>query len=53
LVVALNVQKLMAEGAKYEHEAIPTVAEMLPNGLAAYETVRAEYDKRRALLPKQ
>lgn len=53
LLEALNVQKLMGEGAKYEFEAIPKVAEMLPNGLKAFETVRAEYDKRKNLLPKQ
>jgi hypothetical protein len=43
---AEQVKKLLAEGKNYEFEAIPTVAEMLPNALKAKQTVRDAYDLR-------
>jgi len=44
-LLSKNVEREMGEGKKYEFEAIPNVASMLPNSDKAHQTVRDAYDK--------
>jgi hypothetical protein len=45
-LLAEHMEMLIAKGAKYEFEAVPEVANMLPNPLTAEQTVRDAYDLR-------
>ena len=52
LLTSLNVLKQVDEENVYKNTAFYDVAAMLPSGSKAYETVKAEYNKRAALVRK-
>lgn len=45
-LISKNVEREIAEGEKYEFDAILNVASMMPNAHKAYQTVRDAYDER-------